>query len=132
MTTTWASCRPRRSQARPRLPEPAPGCWELFSRRVCTAWAAHLQDTRLKTAATAGPDSRGIKTTTEYKRNDKGDMVKVTTRVKIVKMDKKQYEARPAHTGAAFSTLREPAHMQPAGAACARRHLHCTCPNKCM
>ena len=39
-----------------------------------------------------GPDAKGIKTIVEYKRNDKGDTVKVTTRIKIVKMDKKQYE----------------------------------------
>ena len=39
-----------------------------------------------------GPDAKGVKTTVEYKKNEKGDTVKVTTRVKIVKMDKKQYE----------------------------------------
>ena len=39
-----------------------------------------------------GPDAKGIKTVVEYKKNEKGDTVKVTTRLKIVKMDKKQYE----------------------------------------
>ena len=39
-----------------------------------------------------GPDSRGVKTTTEYKKNEKGETVKVTTRMRIVKIEKKQYE----------------------------------------
>ena len=45
-----------------------------------------------------GPDAKGVKTVVEYKKNDKGDTVKVTTRVKIVKMDKKQYEVGTGHS----------------------------------
>ena len=49
----------------------------------------------------SGPDAKGVKTIVEYKKNEKGDTVKVTTRVKIVKMDKKQYEVRACETLAA-------------------------------
>ena len=41
---------------------------------------------------TSGPDSRGIKTTVEYKRNDKGEIVRVTSRVRVVKVEKKLYK----------------------------------------
>ena len=43
---------------------------------------------------TSGPDSRGIKTTVEYKRNDKGEIVRVTSRVRVVKVEKKLYKVR--------------------------------------
>lgn len=39
-----------------------------------------------------GPDGRGIKTITDYKKNEKGETVKVTTRMRVVKIEKKQYE----------------------------------------
>lgn len=43
---------------------------------------------------TSGPDSRGIKTTVEYKRNDKGEIIRVTSRVRVVKVEKKLYKVR--------------------------------------
>ena len=43
---------------------------------------------------TSGPDSRGIKTTVEYRRNDKGEIVRMTSRVRVVKVEKKLYKVR--------------------------------------
>jgi len=48
---------------------------------------------------TSGPDSRGIKTTVEYKRNDKGEIVRVTSRVRVVKVEKKLYKVRGEKEG---------------------------------
>ena len=39
-----------------------------------------------------GPDARGVKTIIEYKRNEKGDIVKVTTRIKTSRIEKKVYK----------------------------------------
>ncbi len=39
-----------------------------------------------------GPDSHGVKTITEYFKNDKGEAIKKTTRVKIVNVEKKTYK----------------------------------------
>ena len=36
-----------------------------------------------------GPDAKGFKTKVEYKRNEKGETVKVTTRTRIIKVEKK-------------------------------------------
>jgi translation initiation factor 3 subunit G len=47
---------------------------------------------------TSGPDSRGIKTTVEYKRNDKGEIVRVTSRVRVVKVEKKLYKVGRGRT----------------------------------
>ena len=42
-----------------------------------------------------GPDVRGVKTVVEYKRNEKGDIVKVTTRIKTSRIEKKVYKVSP-------------------------------------
>jgi translation initiation factor 3 subunit G len=52
---------------------------------------------------TSGPDSRGIKTTVEYKRNDKGEIVRVTSRVRVVKVEKKLYKVRGEKEGEKMS-----------------------------
>lgn len=57
---------------------------------------------------TSGPDSRGIKTTVEYKRNDKGEIVRVTSRVRIVKVEKKLYKVRDAREKAGKKRLSIP------------------------
>lgn len=40
-----------------------------------------------------GPDARGVKTYTDYKKNDKGEVIKITTRVRVTKVQKKLYKA---------------------------------------
>ena len=41
-----------------------------------------------------GPDSRGVKTFVSWKRNDKGELVKMTTRVRVAKTEKKTYKVQ--------------------------------------
>lgn len=48
----------------------------------------------LPASTETGPDSRGFKTKVEYKKNEKGETVKVTTRTRIIKVEKKVYEVR--------------------------------------
>lgn len=48
----------------------------------------------LPPTTTTGPDSRGLKTVVEYKKNEQGETVKITTRTRVVKIEKKQYEVR--------------------------------------
>ena len=38
-----------------------------------------------------GPDEHGVKIVTEYVRNDKGDAMKRTTKLKVVTVEKKVY-----------------------------------------
>lgn len=40
-----------------------------------------------------GPDARGIKTYIDYRKNDKGEVVKVTTKVRVTRVQKKLYKA---------------------------------------
>lgn len=39
-----------------------------------------------------GPDDNGIKTITEYIKNDKGEAIKRTSKVKVVTVEKKVYK----------------------------------------
>ena len=49
-------------------------------------------DTVLPPPSVTGPDAKGIKTRVEYKKNAKGETVKVTTRTKVLKVEKKMYK----------------------------------------
>ena len=49
------------------------------------------EDDSLPSNTSSGPDKQGIQTITEYKRNDKGETVKVTTKVRISKVERKIY-----------------------------------------
>ena len=49
------------------------------------------EDDSLPSNTISGPDKQGIQTITEYKRNDKGETVKVTTKVRIAKVERKIY-----------------------------------------
>ena len=42
-----------------------------------------------------GPDEHGVKIVTDYYRNDKGDAMKRTTKLKVVTVEKKVYLVRP-------------------------------------
>lgn len=58
-------------------------------------WGDTLDDddaNDLPPSTETGPDARGFKTKVEYKRNDKGETVKVTTKTRIIKVEKKVYE----------------------------------------
>lgn len=56
-------------------------------------WGDLLEDEEeLPPASVTGPDSKGIIVSTEYFRNDKGDVIKKTTRTKAVKIEQKVYQ----------------------------------------
>jgi hypothetical protein len=46
-----------------------------------------------------GPDGKGIKTRVEYKRNGKGETVRVTTKTKVLKVEKKMHKVREGGRG---------------------------------
>ncbi|GLI70248.1 hypothetical protein VaNZ11_015094 [Volvox africanus] len=56
-------------------------------------WGDTLDDEDLlPPSVVKGPDDNGIKTLVEYFKNDKGDVIKKTTKVKVVTMEKKVYK----------------------------------------
>lgn len=60
-------------------------------------WGDLLEDEEeLPPTTTTGPDGKGIVVRVEYSRNDKGDVIKKTTRTKVVKIEKKVYKVRTA------------------------------------
>ena len=50
--------------------------------------------TPLPVPTETGPDFRGVKTFVSWKRNDKGELVKMTTRVRVAKIEKKTYKVQ--------------------------------------
>ena len=63
-------------------------------------WGDLLEDDEeLPQATTSGPDGKGIVTRVEYSRNDKGEVMKKTTRTRVVKIEKKVYQVRPLLPG---------------------------------
>lgn len=72
-------------------------------------WGDTLDDDigdELPPTSVVGPDAKGIKTVTSYRKNDKGETVKTVTRTKFAKVERKVYRVR--------STL----FQQPASATC--------------
>lgn len=58
-------------------------------------WGDLLEDEEeLPPTTVTGPDAKGIIVRTEYVRNDKGDVIKKTTRTKVVKIEKRVYQVR--------------------------------------
>jgi hypothetical protein len=56
-------------------------------------WGDTLDDEdALPPTTVKGPDSHGIKITTEYYKNDKGESIKKVTKVKVVNVEKKVYK----------------------------------------
>lgn len=58
-------------------------------------WADTLDDDDVKEipmGSTSGPDAKGVKTVIEFKKNDKGEIVKVNTRIKTSKLEKRVYK----------------------------------------
>ena len=59
-------------------------------------WGDTLDDDDfLPPTTVTGPDAKGIKTMVEYKKNDKGDLVKTTTKMRVSRVERKQYNVRP-------------------------------------
>ena len=59
-------------------------------------WGDLLEDEEeLPPSTTSGPDARGVVTKVEYYRNDKGEVMKKTTKTRVVKIEKKVYKVRP-------------------------------------
>ena len=55
-------------------------------------WGDTLDDEDfLPPTTVTGPDAKGIKTMIEYKKNDKGDLVKTTTKMRVSRVERKQY-----------------------------------------
>lgn len=60
-------------------------------------WADTLDDddaVQIPVGSVTGPDAKGVKTVIEYKKNDKGEIVKVTTRIKTSNIEKKLYKSQ--------------------------------------
>ncbi len=61
-------------------------------------WGDTLDDdevvVQMPQGSVTGPDERGVTTTVEYKRNDKGEIMKITTRVKTSRIQRKVYKVR--------------------------------------
>lgn len=51
------------------------------------------EDEELPPSSTSGPDAKGVVTTVDYYRNDKGEVMKRTTKSRVVKIEKKIYES---------------------------------------
>ena len=59
-------------------------------------WGDLLEDEEeLPPSTTSGPDARGVVTKVEYYRNDKGEVMKKTTKTRVVKIEKKVYKVWP-------------------------------------
>ena len=52
------------------------------------------EDDVLPPPTLTGPDGRGIKTLVEWKKNGRGETVKVTTKTRVSKIEKKLYKVR--------------------------------------
>ena len=74
-----------------------------------------------------GPDSHGVKTLSEYYRNEKGDAFKKVTKTKVVNVEKKEYKVRaPAAADRAAAAACCPpaaACCLPVGGAAAASHV---------
>lgn len=58
-------------------------------------WGDLLEDEEeLPQGTTSGPDAKGVVTKVEYYRNDKGEVMKKTTKTRVVKIEKKVYKVR--------------------------------------
>ena len=65
-------------------------------------WGDLLEDEEeLPPSTTTGPDAKGVVTQVEYYRNEKGEVMKKTTKTRVVKIEKKVYKVRPAAAAAA-------------------------------
>jgi translation initiation factor 3 subunit G len=52
-----------------------------------------VQEDILPPTTVVGPDAKGIKTVTEYRRNEKGETVKIVTKTRFTKVEKKLYKS---------------------------------------
>ena len=63
---------------------------------VSARWGDLLneEEEELPPSSTTGPDAKGVVTKVEYYRNDKGEVMKKTTKTRVVKIEKKVYKVR--------------------------------------
>ncbi len=52
------------------------------------------EEEELPPSTTTGPDAKGVVTKVEYYRNEKGEVMKKTTKTRVVKIEKKVYKVR--------------------------------------
>ena len=70
-------------------------------------WGDLLEDEEpVPPSTTSGPDAKGIVTKVEYFRNEKGDLIKRTTKTRSVKIERRAYRAA-AERRAGWTEIRE-------------------------
>ena len=58
-------------------------------------WGDLLEDEEeLPPPTVTGPDAKGVITKVEHVRNDKGEVLKRTTKTRVIKIEKKVYKVR--------------------------------------
>lgn len=63
-------------------------------------WGDLLEDEEeLPPSTTTGPDAKGVVTKVEYSRNEKGEVIKRTTKTRVIKIEKKVYKVRRGAQG---------------------------------
>ena len=73
----------------------APGAPSSMVAVAQNRWGDLLEEEEeLPAPTTTGPDGKGIVTRVEYFRNDKGEVMKRTTRTKVIKIKKKVFQVR--------------------------------------
>jgi hypothetical protein len=94
-----------------------------MSRQAKIRWGDTLDDDdALPRSQTKGPDEHGNKTIIEYYRNDKGDAIKKTTKIKVMNIEKKTYNVSCRWGALAGTAGRAPACAAPLGPAAPLRH----------
>jgi hypothetical protein len=69
-------------------------------------WGDTLDDEdALPRSSVKGPDEHGSKTIIEYYRNDKGDAIKKTTKIKVLNIEKKVYNVSTAYLPSGSLTM---------------------------
>ena len=95
----------------------------MTSSRGRPRWGDTLDDDDvLPPPSVKGPDDNGIKIVTEYFRNDKGDAIKKTCKLKVVVVEKKVFKVRSWAVAASRLSAAAQQHVQ-RGAAWGCRHV---------
>jgi len=67
------------------------------------------EEDALPPPSVSGPDARGVKTAVEYRRNERGEAVKVTTKTRVSKVERKVYTVSFFVGGARWERADRPA-----------------------
>lgn len=88
-------------------------------------WGDSLDDDddSLPPTQVIGPDKNGTKTVVEYYKNDKGESVKKTTKIKVVKVEKKIYKVGSPPSSPPPLPLPPPVLPRPAHPSCGHTRM---------